>query len=360
MRQCLGCGGTLQNTDQSKPFYTPKPLDTEETLLCQRCFRIRHYGEVIPSQIEEHAFLKIIESLAGSKSLIVMVIDLFDLEASILPQLKRLSQSDDILVVANKRDLLPKSVNDARLKHRVMKRLHAHGLKPLDIVIVSAIKRFGIDACLDAIITYAKHKDIVFVGASNAGKSTLINCFLDATQDQSNHRITVSSTPATTQGLIPVPFENNVLYDTPGLLVLNHPLSLLDAEMFKPLQPQREIKPKTCQLSINQTVFVSGLLRLDIIKGDPANITVYASDAIRIHRRKTDQASAFYANHVGSLLTPPKGLVTCTLTPHDMRFEAGEELVIPGVAFITFKQKTTTRVFTPKPLMPYRREALIG
>ncbi len=360
MIKCVGCGGPLQNVDANKPFYTPKPLNHEHPVMCQRCFRMTHYGEVIPSQMNNQAFLEIIESLAGSKSLIVMVVDLFDLEASILPQLKRLSQSDDILVMANKRDILPKSVNNARLKHRVMKRLHAHGLTPLDIVIVSAKKRHGIDACLDAIAAHTKGRDVVFVGASNVGKSTLINRFLDATLDDSGQRITVSSTPATTQGLIPIPFESGVLYDTPGIIVSNHPLSLLNASDYKPLEPTREIKPKTYQLSSDQTVFISGLLRLDIVKGDPANITIYAGESVTVHRRKQTDAQAFYRKHLGTLLTPPIGVFDFSLTAYNMRFAAGEELVVPGVAFITFKAPTSTRVFTPKPLMPYVREALIG
>ncbi len=49
---CIGCGAKIQTTDPVKPGYTPmsalkKGLETNE-LYCQRCFRLRHYNEIVP------------------------------------------------------------------------------------------------------------------------------------------------------------------------------------------------------------------------------------------------------------------------------------------------------------------------
>lgn len=43
-KSCLGCGLPLQNEDPNLPGYTPKS-DFDEHSLCQRCFRLKHYGE---------------------------------------------------------------------------------------------------------------------------------------------------------------------------------------------------------------------------------------------------------------------------------------------------------------------------
>ena len=42
---CKGCGVVLQNSDANSIGYTPKM----EADYCQRCFRIRHYDDVVIS-----------------------------------------------------------------------------------------------------------------------------------------------------------------------------------------------------------------------------------------------------------------------------------------------------------------------
>ena len=42
--RCFGCGCELQNHDPLQTGYTPKILDGDGTVLCQRCYRLQHYG----------------------------------------------------------------------------------------------------------------------------------------------------------------------------------------------------------------------------------------------------------------------------------------------------------------------------
>ena len=43
IKKCLGCGIFLQDKDVNSLGYTPKI----ENDLCQRCFKLKHYGEKI-------------------------------------------------------------------------------------------------------------------------------------------------------------------------------------------------------------------------------------------------------------------------------------------------------------------------
>ena len=52
---CKGCGIVMQSEDKTKLGYTPKP----EADYCQRCFRIRHYDDVVISMKQDyHDFAK--------------------------------------------------------------------------------------------------------------------------------------------------------------------------------------------------------------------------------------------------------------------------------------------------------------
>ncbi|MFH5881527.1 ribosome biogenesis GTPase YqeH [Liberiplasma polymorphum] len=361
-RTCMGCGGHLQNTDPKKPFYTPKKLEEAVDILCQRCFKMRHYNEVIPSYLSEADYQNIVSKIALEKALVVMVVDLFDLEGSMLPQIHKLTEYNDLIVIANKRDLLPKSVTDARLKHRVMKQLHVNQIKPLDVFLTSAIKRMDIDALIDQVFKYSKGRNIYIVGATNVGKSTLINTFLQASTAFKDTLITVSNTRGTTQGFIPIPFEDQILYDTPGLFNKNHLGHLLSEKSYQMIQPKKEIKPSIFQLKAGQTLWLTGLVRLDFNQGEEASFVIYMNNTLKVHRQKTENADEFYEKHKFTLLSPPTiDDQDISLKPHRFmtKHNVKTDLVIPGLGFITIKGKTTVTLHAPVGITPYQREAII-
>ena len=45
-KKCLGCGIELQCEDKNKEGFVPEEkLLTQENLLCQRCYKIKNYGQ---------------------------------------------------------------------------------------------------------------------------------------------------------------------------------------------------------------------------------------------------------------------------------------------------------------------------
>ena len=74
----------------------------------------------------------------------------------------------DILLVGNKVDLLPKSVNKTKLNHWMRRSLKEIGLKPLDVALVSAAKGLGIDELMEMIEKYRKGRDVYIVGCTNS------------------------------------------------------------------------------------------------------------------------------------------------------------------------------------------------
>ncbi len=77
-KYCKGCGVRLQDEDREALGYTPK-LDKD---YCQRCFRIRHYDDVMISMQQGIDGAQVLQRIARYDALILWVVDIFDFEAN--------------------------------------------------------------------------------------------------------------------------------------------------------------------------------------------------------------------------------------------------------------------------------------
>ena len=116
-------------------------------------------------------------------ALVVKIIDIFDIEGSMIPQIAKLTNNNDMILIANKVDLLPKSVKESKLKHHLRKIAADHNLKPKEIVLMSAKKNKNLDEVMSVISEYANNRNIYIVGATNVGKSTFVNALLKHMQE---------------------------------------------------------------------------------------------------------------------------------------------------------------------------------
>lgn len=91
---CIGCGAHIQTEDKEKAGYTPassiKKAEESGELYCQRCFRLRHYNEIVDVNITDDEFLKLLHEVGDSDALVVNVVDIFDFNGSVIPGLSRL------------------------------------------------------------------------------------------------------------------------------------------------------------------------------------------------------------------------------------------------------------------------------
>jgi ribosome biogenesis GTPase YqeH len=359
--RCIGCGSVIQTSDPAKAGYVPSSVLEKgpDTIVCRRCFRLQHYNEVTPSMITPEEFYAIVSAIGATDSLVVMVVDLFDLEGSLLPQIARLTNHNDMIVVANKRDLLPKVVSDAKLRHHITQVIHAHDLRPKDVLLLSATKRTHLDQVMDAMLHAAKGRDIYIVGATNVGKSTFVNAILKSYADLKHDVITVSRHAGTTLDQIRIPLGDQDLIDTPGILQdiqLTHHVS---PEARKVLNPTKEIKPKVYQLDADQTLFFNGFARIDFLEGPKTSFVCYLGEHVYIHRTKRTNADAFYQTHRYDLLKYPEETTPFVLKPHRLRITGKQDVVLPGLGFVTIQGPATILVHVHEKTVPYARAAII-
>ena len=77
----------------------------------QTLFRLRNYNELQPVSLSGDDFLAILNGIGEKEGLIIKVVDIFDFNGSWINGLQRFVGKKDILLIGNKSDILPKSVN---------------------------------------------------------------------------------------------------------------------------------------------------------------------------------------------------------------------------------------------------------
>lgn len=363
---CIGCGALIQTTEETKVGYTPlsaleKGLESGQ-VYCKRCFRLRHYNDIADVHISDDEFQALLHSVGDSNALVVNVIDLFDFNGSVIPGLSRFVSGNDVLLVGNKKDILPKSVKDSKVTQWLKERAYEEGLRPVDVLLISAQNNYAIKELIAKINQYRKGRDVYVVGVTNVGKSTLINAIIQEITGDKNI-ITTSRFPGTTLDKIEIPLDDgSYLYDTPGIIHRYQMAHYLSAKSLKFVSPRKEIKPKTYQLHPSQTLFLSGLARFDFVSGEKQGFTGFFDNELKIHRTKLEGASEFYRKHVGNLLSPPtisEKESFPELVRHEFTITEKTDLVFSGLGWIRVNGEAKVAAWAPKGVAVVTRKAII-
>ncbi|WP_276356328.1 ribosome biogenesis GTPase YqeH [Cohnella caldifontis] len=364
--RCAGCGIPLQTGHRDRPGYLPESAAGREPVICQRCFRIKNYNEASSVTVDQDEFLKLLGGIASTDSLVVHIVDLFDFEGSLISGLQRFVGSNEVLLVVNKIDLLPKVTNWNRLRNWVQRQAKENGLKVADIVLCSAKRGAGFDRVVEAVARMRGNRDVYVVGATNVGKSTLINRLISDYSDL-ERELTVSRYPGTTLDAVRIPLDDGrFIVDTPGIVYESRLTEIIPRRDLAALLPDKPLKPLTFQLNERQTLFFGALARFDFVEGERQSFTAYVSSGIPVHRTKLERADELYAEHKGEMLAPPNREDLETLpawTRHRLRVPKEERLdvFVSGLGWIKANGTSGALVdlFAPRGVKVMLRESLI-
>lgn len=269
MNKCKGCGVTLQTTDSNIEGYVTK-IDNN---LCERCFKIRHYNEYQKVEASNLEFISHLKEINKTKDLVLLVVDMFQIyDLDFIKQYIK----QNIVLVLTKRDLLPERIYE----QKILDYFDSFNLPLLDKVIISSKSNYNLDLLYEKILKYKKSKYVYVVGYTNAGKSTLINQFIDKSKDE---LITTSNLPSTTLNKIEVSInENLILVDTPGILVNGSVLEIVDSKDLKKIVPKKRIKPVVYQVKTPQSFKVDEFAYLEV--NDNTDLVFYMANTLEITR----------------------------------------------------------------------------
>jgi ribosome biogenesis GTPase YqeH len=273
-KKCLGCGVELQDENMLLEGYTVNI----ENDLCQRCFRLKNYGEYQATTRTNEDYVEILDTIGKTKDLVVFVTDILNIEQDLFDIRKYLPNK--ILLVLNKRDVMPRSIKDEKIISYIKEKYDFF----VDIVIVSSEKNTNIDELLRKIKYYQVTKNVYVAGYTNAGKSSIINKLIKNYSD-SEQELTISPLPSTTLNMINIEInEHLTIIDTPGLIDEGSITNYIEDNMLKNIIPKKEIKPKTYQIKEGQALLIGDLLRIDYVSGERNSFTLYISNDIKVKR----------------------------------------------------------------------------
>lgn len=273
---CIGCGSKLQTLDKNKEGYI-NPKVYEKATLCERCFKIKYYGEAyVTDNLKDKTSL--IKMINDSKKSVVYLVDTLTISKESLSVIDSLSNK--VYLVLTKRDLLPKSVKNSKLKEYI-----SNLTLIKDVFVISALKNNGVTELYNELIKN-NEKSVYVIGYTSSGKSTFINKLLTLNGKSGN--ITTSSLPNTTLECINIKLNDKLtLIDTPGFVSENSSYNFIDVDIYKKLLPKSVIKPKVYTIKKDFMIILGDILRIENNSDKDVNLVFYFKNEIKLNKMRS-------------------------------------------------------------------------
>lgn len=330
---CIGCGILLQCEDAFEDGYVNLTM-IDKTVMCRRCFRLKHYGEYKVTNKSNSYYRGIIKEIFRMNELVLHIVDIFNLGN--IDYIYGKVYSPAILVLS-KIDILPKSVNEDKLIAYFKKKYPRYK----DVIAISSDKNYHMDELLSKMMEYKNSKEVYVMGNSNAGKSTFINKMIKNYTDNNNFIVT-SCMPSTTLNVISIKINDDLtILDTPGIINEGDIVNYLKEDVVKAINIKHEINPRIYQVKEKCSLVLDNIGRIDVMNG--SNLSIYISNNIDINHANFDNNVKYR-----------------DLELTKIHVDMDEDLVIEGLCFIKVTSDTIFDIYMPKGTSVYTRDKIIG
>lgn len=355
-RYCFGCGALLQTEEPTAIGYVTKNALSKEEVLCKRCFHIRNYNDSLDIKLNSDDFYKVLENISDSEALVVLIVDVFDFNGSMINGLNRFVQND-IIMLGNKFDLLPRSVKKGKVVNWMKKEAKEQGLVVQDACVVSAHSGFNLKGALAMIETYRNGRDVYIVGCTNVGKSTFINKLLTEFTDMEEGVLTTSNFPGTTLECVEIPLdESSAIIDTPGIINEEQMVHYVETKEYKKIIPKTIMRPTIYQIDKAQSIVMENVAIIDVVTDLKMSVVCYYSEQLNMHRTKYINKRNFMEKNADKFFIDDthKNFKRNTFNVSD-----GDDIVISGLGWFKFTGEATINVHTYRGVGIIKRRSLV-
>ncbi len=284
VRRCLSCGAPLQSEEPEKPGYIDKDVYSrrgpDDVVYCNECYeKLRFSSSPALVKTTDPDFLTMLKDARASDSLIVYVIDLFSFECSFVEEVTSLIRGLPILVIANKRDLLPRDADDRAIASYVASRFKKEGLavNDEDVVLTSLSTFSDVSEAMGLLEKKRRRHDAYLIGAKLSGKSLFVSSFIRLYSNPSKKAISVSEYPGTDLPVMAIPLDSSsCLYDTPGTGIENSYVSQLEPASLSLVVPFAPIKARKGETKAGDVIMLGGLAFLETMEGEASYEAYFA------------------------------------------------------------------------------------
>ncbi len=366
LKRCYHCGAVIQSEDPTKEGYLQEELsvktDDRDVVLCDSCYKKQRYNRAPKANEASKDLLTMLKDAKATDSMIVSVIDLTSFECSFMSDVLEIIKGLKYIIIANKRDLMPKEYTTEDLKRHIENVYAEYGTKidPDNIFLTSLLSDGDISEIVAKIKTERNGHDVYIIGDVSSGKSTFLNAFLKNYKNKSNHAVGVTKYYGTNTDVLRIPLDSaSFIYDIPGSELSNsfYRLTKQDKGLAKYLITDKPYVSKKISISKNGSLFVSSLFRIDYL-GDDKKITMSlhlpAKIQVKTVSPKKNMDELFMKYHSKKALKPTLSFIE-SISDYDI-FDATledanhQELAISGLGWLSFKSKSQIRlrIYVPK------------
>jgi len=167
--------------------------------------------------------------------------------------------------------------------------------------------------------------DVYIIGATNVGKSTLVNALIDANVISKGRKVTTSGLPGTTLDLVEFTLnkeksssssrfssspqhQSGRLFDTPGVVDRSHLMHNLESKELKAVTPRSSLKPVTYKLKKGQVLMLGAMCMIEQLDGKPFFYTAVMSNQVSCHVSRRERVAELLSTKTGGaapMLYPP-------------------------------------------------------
>ncbi len=316
-KKCTGCGTILQSNKPNELGYI-KAEKYNDSVYCERCFKIIHYNEKIVTELENINEYIIKEVNKKAKN-VYFLIDFLNINQETINTYKKINVPKTLII--SKLDIIPKSIKDSKIINFLKETYDI-----TDEIMFQSTKR---NINTKSIVKYLEENNIkesYVLGYTNAGKSTLINK-LSELNEITDKQITTSLLPNTTIDFIKINITDKIsIIDSPGFTLNNTLYKANEFDLIKRINPKSFLKPTTYQLKDIASLIIED--KIKIKSSISNNFTFYISNDINIER--VFEKNKDLENYKPLVLELPEN----------------SDLVIKSLGFINIKKACTLTIYT--------------
>ncbi len=370
VKRCIKCGSPLQSVDPFEEGYISKEtlsIEGNNPSLCSSCYEATKWNDAPTQEKVDDNFLSIIKDAKERKAFFVYVIDVFSFESAFVESVSKELSDEKILIVANKRDLLPENTDEDALKDYIAHQFHAAGMPSIttdDVFIRHILLNGDLSDVYEEIEARSEGKDIYLIGATKSGKSRFVSAFLSTYKNDSKRLIHQSPYKDTNLDVLEIPLsEERTLYDIPGFpndnSVFGHENTPKEAIVLE----GTPVKPLKMSIEPKGAVFIGLLGHIDCVNSSRRHIamTCYFAKNVDIKKitPKKDMNSLFDKYLEKKALKPRLPLLHTSKDFDAFEFafddDKPRDVGIAGLGWVTIdgRKGESFRVYVPKGIGAY-------
>ena len=360
--RCYCCGAVLQCRKKSENGFIEKALleseDAENRVLyCHNCYeKMKAINTGMLESDTDEEILKILNDAVATDALLVWVVDLFQFNGTLNPDVVKKAKKLNTVVLGTKFDLFPRRVKQETMVQFIKDRFNEVGINPIGIAVFGTTEDMDPVKFLKKMDELRKGHDVYMIGSLASGKTFIINRMLKGYTNKSKRTIATEEYPGTSVKVLEIPLSNSsFFYELPGFSLNTSVLGKVEKEVKAIITPKKEIKMHRMVMNAGDAMCVGSLAAFTLVKGRPTTFHFYGAEGNEVRRVNEKKLDRFLRENVVKRSVQPVSERYSAFTDYDV-FEYDMEkdglehdIAVTGLGWMRFEGRgQVIRVTIPR------------